>query len=264
MLHVVRSEMTRLGQRRTLLVWFGLMVVFAFMVNAVMASVSGRPGAGNLPTPGVRFPTRDELESPSGLMAGLAAASSMFGIVTLSFWAWFGAQDYSSGLIRLLVAAEPRRWRLLAGKVVALLLVTVAATTVAAATNLLAAPLASASGISTSAWGTDAASIVAQAWAHAFLSQVVWGTLGLAIAIVSRSAMVAVAIGVGYVLVVESLLTMVSGAPKDWLLGSTLNAIASGGTPSVPFTTALALGAGYVIVGLGLAGAVLTRRDVTD
>ena len=264
MLHVVRSELTRLGQRRTLLVWFGLMVLFAFMVNAVMASVTGQAGSSGLPTPGVTFPTREQLEMPSGLMAGLAAASSMFGIVTLSFWAWFTAQDYSSGLIRLLVAAEPRRWRLLAGKVVALLLVTAVATTVAAVANLLAAPVAGAAGISTAAWGTDAASVIGQAWIHALLSQVVWGVLGLAIAIVSRSAMVAVAIGVGYVLVVESLLTMVSGAPKDWLLGNTLNAIASGGTPGVSFATALALGAGYVIVGLVLAGAVLTRRDVTD
>ena len=264
MLHVVRSEMTRLGQRRTLLVWFGLMVLFAFMVNAVMASVSGQAGAAGLPTPGVRFPTPEQLELPSGLMAGLAAASSMFGIVTLSFWAWFTAQDYSSGLIRLLVAAEPRRWRLLAGKVVALLLVTALATTVAAVANLLAAPMAGAAGISTAAWGTDAPTVIAEAWVHAYLSQVVWGVLGLAIAVVSRSAMVAVAIGVGYVLVVESLLTMVSGAPKDWLLGTTLNAIASGGTPTISFGTALALGVGYVIVGLVLAGAVLTRRDVTD
>lgn len=264
MLHVVRSELTRLGQRRTLLAWFGLMALFALMINAVMASVVGQAGASGLPTPGVAFPTRQELESPSGVMAGLSAASSMFGVVTLSFWAWFTAQDYSSGLIRLLVAAEPRRWRLLAGKVVALLLVTAIATTVAAVANLMAAPMVGASGISTAAWGTDAPSIVAQAWAHTYLSQIVWGVLGLAIAVVSRSAVVAVAIGAGYVLLVESMLKMADGVPSDWLLGSTLNAIASGGTASVSFSAALALGAAYVIVGLTLAGLVLTRRDVTD
>ena len=41
MLHVVRSELTRLGQRRTLLTWFGLMALFAVMVNTVMATVVG-------------------------------------------------------------------------------------------------------------------------------------------------------------------------------------------------------------------------------
>lgn len=264
MLHVVRSELTRLGQRRTLLIWFGLMALFAVMINTVMASVATQTSASDLPSPGVTFPTRAELESPAGAMAGLAAASNLFGIVTLSFWAWFTAQDYSSGLIRLLVAGEPRRWRLLAGKVAALLLVTALATTAAAVVNVMAAPIVGASGIDTSAWGTDVASVVVEAWTNLYLSLLVWGVLGLVIAVLSRSAMVAVAIAVGYVLVVESLITMVGSAPSDWLLGTTLNAIASGGTAAVSFWSALALGAGYVIVGLVIAGLVLTRRDVTD
>lgn len=264
MIRVVRSELTRLGQRRTLLIWFGLMVLFALMINTVMATVAGEGGAGKLPAPGVVFPAREQLEAPSGVMAGLAAASNMFGLVTLALWAWFTAQDYSSGLIRLLVAAEPRRWRLLAGKVAALLLVTAIATTVAALANLMAAPIVGASGISTAAWGTDAASVVVEAWAHAYLAQVAWGVLGLVIAVVSRSAVAAVAIGAGYVLVVESMLKMASSVPSDWLPGTTLGAIASGGTASVPFGVALGLGAAYVIVGLGLAALVLTRRDVTD
>jgi ABC-type transport system involved in multi-copper enzyme maturation permease subunit len=262
MVGIVRSELVRVGQRRTLLIWFGLMALFALMVNAVMSTVVGQPTT--LPTPGATFPTIEQLESPAGLMAGLPAASSMFGIITLSMWAWFTAQDYSSGLIRLLVAAEPRRWRLLAGKFVALLVVTTVATTVAAAVNLLAAPIVGASGIDTHAWGTDAGRIIAEAWTHALLGQVVWGALGLVIAVMSRSAVTAVSIGVGYVLVVESMVKMVSGAPTDWLLGTTLNAIASGGTSTLSFGTALSAGAVYVIVALVLAGVIVTRRDVTD
>jgi len=121
-----------------------------------------------------------------------------------------------------------------------------------------------ASGVSISAWGSDGPSVVAQAWGRAYLAQIVWGVLGLAIAVASRSAVVAVAVGAGYVLVVESMLKMANGVPSDWLLGSTLTAIASGGSASVAFSAALALGAGYVIVGLLLAGLVVTRRDVTD
>jgi hypothetical protein len=264
MLHVLASELTRLAQARTLLVWFGLMAVFALMVNAVMATVVTNASPGDLPSPGVTFPTRAELESPSGLLAGLGAASNMFGIVTLSAWAFFTAQDYSSGVIRLLVAAEPRRWRLLAGKVVALTAVTALAVTAATVANLLAAPVVGASGISTAAWGTDLTSVLANGWLNLFLSQLVWGVLGLVIAILARSAMVAVAIGVGYVLVLESLLQMVDGAPTDQLLGTTLTTIAKGGTDAVSYSTALVLGATYVVIGLVLAGLVLARRDVTD
>lgn len=265
MLASIRSELTRLRQPRLLITWFGLMALFAAMVNMIMVTFVS--GGGSLPpgAPGVAFPTLAEMESPSGLMAGLAAASNMFGIVTLSFWGVATASDYSSGLIRLLVAAEPRRWRLLAGKVVALLIVTAGATTVAAVVNVFAVmPAASAAGISTSTWGADLITVVAGAWLDLFLALSVWGVLGLAIAVLTRSAAVAISIGVGYVLVVESLIKMVKDAPSDWLLGTTLGAVASGGSATVSYGTALLLALGYVTLGLVLAGIVLVRRDVTD
>jgi ABC-type transport system involved in multi-copper enzyme maturation permease subunit len=264
MLRVIASELIRLAQPRILLVWFGLMGAFALMVNAVMATVVTSGSPMDLPSPGVTFPTLAELESPSGLVAGLAAASSMFGIVTLSAWAYFTAQDHSSGMIRLLVAAEPRRWRLLAGKALALAAITALGVTVAVVANLLAAPMVGASGISTDTWGTDIGSVLANGWLNLFLSQLVWGVLGLVIATVARSAMVAVSIGVGYVLVVESLLQMIDGAPTDRLLGATLTAIAKGGTDALSYSTALAIGLAYVAIGLTVATLVFSRRDVTD
>jgi ABC-type transport system involved in multi-copper enzyme maturation permease subunit len=264
MYRVIASELTRLAQPRILLVWFGLMAAFALMVNAVMATVVTSASPTDLPSPGVTFPTLAEVESPSGLVAGLAAASSMFGIVTLSAWAYFTAQDYSSGLIRLLVAAEPRRWPLLAGKALALTAITALGVTVAVAANLLAAPMVGASGVSTDAWGSDIGSVLADGWLNLFLSQLVWGVLGLVMATVARSAMVAVSIGVGYVLVVESLLQMIDGAPTDRLLGATLTAIAEGGTDALSYSTALAIGLAYVAIGLTVATLVFSRRDVTD
>ncbi len=265
MIAAIRSELTRLGQPRLLITWFGLMALFAMLVNTIMVTFVS--GGGSLPpgAPGVAFPTLAEMESPSGLMAGLAAASNMFGIVTLSLWAVATAGDYSSGLIRLLVAAEPRRWRLLAGKVGALLIVTAAATTVAAIVQVFVVmPIAVAAGISTSAWGTDLVEVVGGAWVNLYLSLCVWGVLGLVIAVLARSAAVAISIGVGYVLVFESLVKMVADAPSDWLLGSTLNAVAEGGTDAIAYGTALALALAYVTLGLVIAGVVFTRRDVTD
>ena len=265
MIPAIRSELTRLRQPRLLISWFTLMALFAAMVNTIMVSFVS--GGGSLPpgAPGVSFPTLAEMESPSGLMAGLAAASNIFGVVTLSFWAVATASDYSSGLIRPLVAAEPHRWRLLAGKVAALLVVTAAATTVAAAVNVVAVfPAAGAAGISTAAWGTDLVAVVATAWLNLFLALCAWGVLGLVIAVLTRSAAVSISIGVGHLLVVESLIKMVKDAPSDWLLGTTLVAVAGGGSAAVPYGTALALALAYVTLGLVLAGVVFVRRDVTD
>jgi ABC-type transport system involved in multi-copper enzyme maturation permease subunit len=265
MIPAIRSELTRLRQPQLLITWFALMALFTAMVNTIMVSFVS--GGGSLPpgAPGVAFPTRAEMQSETGIMAGLAAASNMFGIVTLSFWAVVTAGDYSSGLIRLFVAAEPRRWRLLAGKTVALVVVTAGATSVASVVNVFAVmPAAAAAGISTAAWGTDLVAVVATAWLNLFLALCAWGVLGLVIAVLTRSAAVSIAIGVGYLLVFESLVKMVKGAPSDWLLSTTLGALASGGTAAVSYGTALALALAYVTLGLVLAGVVFVRRDVTD
>ena len=97
-----------------------------------------------------------------------------------------------------------------------------------------------------------------------YLSLCVWGVLGLVIAVLARSAAAAISIGVGYILVVESLVKMVGDTPSDWLLGSTLNAVAEGGTEAIAYGTAVALALAYVTLGLGIASVVFTRRDVTD
>lgn len=264
MIASLRSELTRLWYPRLLLTWFGFMALFAVLVNTVMISFVA--GGGSLPpgAPGVAFPTLAELERPSGLVAGLAAASSMFGMVTLAMWAMATASDYSSGLIRLLVAAQPRRWRLIVGKVGALLAVTAVATVVAVLVNVAAVmPMAIPAGIDTTRWGTDLLPVLGAAWLNLYLSLCVWGVLGLVIAVLARSAAVAISIGIGYVLVVEPMIKMAGNAPSDWLLGSTMHALAKGGTPAIGYGAAVTLALAYGIVGLAIATVVFTRRDVT-
>ena len=49
------------------------------------------------------------LEASDGMFAGLQNAAGMLGVVALAIWAIAVTSDYSSGLIRLLVQAEPSR-----------------------------------------------------------------------------------------------------------------------------------------------------------
>ena len=265
MIRSLRSELVRLRRPGMLIAWFGLMALFATMASTIMFSVAA--DGADLPAgaPGVSFPTAAELASPDGLMAGMPAAASMFGVVTLSFWAIAVATDYSTGLIRLLVAAMPKRWPLLVGKVAALTILTGIATTVAAMVTVPIAPRAAqGAGIDTAAWANAALETVASTWASTFLALLVWGVIGLAIAYVTRSAAAAISIGVGYVLVVEPMLTRLFDSAPSWLLGSTLTAVAQGGNTSVSQGTALAWAAVYLTIGLAVAAMILLRRDVTD
>ena len=181
MIAAVRSELTRLGQPRLLITWFGLMALFAMLVNTIMVTFVS--GGGSLPpgAPGVAFPTLAEMESPSGLMAGLAAASNMFGIVTLSL---LGRRDRER--LQQRPHPPPRRR---------------GAAPLARCSRARSAPCWSSrrpprrsrpsstsspscrwpvpAGISTAAWGTDLVAVVGGAWVNLYLSLCVWGVLGL-------------------------------------------------------------------------------------
>jgi ABC-type transport system involved in multi-copper enzyme maturation permease subunit len=127
------------------------------------------------------------------------------------------------------------------------------------------APIAAGgSGIDVSSWGRDLAPTLLGGWVNLFCALVVWGVIGMALAVVTRSAAVAISAGVGYVLVVESVISAAAENVADRLPGTTLSALAQGGTPDVSYGAALALGAVYTVAAVVVALTVFTRRDVTD
>jgi ABC-type transport system involved in multi-copper enzyme maturation permease subunit len=265
MLAEVRSELTRTRRRGVLLGWAGLTAVFAVLVNLVMFQAVGDGTAPPGDGPGVSFPSAAELAGPGGSVAGLAAAANLLGVVTLAFWAILTATDYSTGLIRLLASAQPRRGRLLAGKLGALALSTAGTSVVALVACLAAAPAAARSaGIDTAAWSDDVLPTVLGAWVNLLCALLVWGVVGFVLATLSRSAAVAISVGVGYVLVVEAVIEAAVGSAADWLPGTTLAALAQGGSASLPYLGALGLGAAYTALGVAVAALVVRRRDITD
>ena len=169
MINVVRSELVRLRQRNFLLGWFALTSVMAALINFVMFQFNNQGSTAPANGPGVAFPTSEQLLGEGGIVSGMAAVSSILGVVTLSFWAISVASDYSTGLVRILVSAHPRRWQLLTGKWTALALLTAAATGVALVATVITAPIAAqAGGYQPDAWGTNLPSIVLAATLNLF------------------------------------------------------------------------------------------------
>lgn len=263
-----RGELTRLRRRSFVVGWWGITALLAFMITAFsfVAAADGTeiPSAA----PGGSFATGAELVGRNGFVLGLGAASTILGVVTLSFWAVATASDYTTGLIRLLVQAQPRRLRLLAGKLIALLCWTAVSATIATVVVVAASPLlAGATGLSTANWESDLSAVIGLvlgAWANTFLAMLVWGSIGLAIAVVTRSSAIAIGVGLGYVLVIEGLIRLVAPDIADWLPGATLSAIAGGGSAAVEYPMALGLGLAYATIGLIIAGLTVTRRDITE
>ena len=129
---------------------------------------------------------------------------------------------------------------------------------------VVAVPAAGAAGVSTDAWWSSPLTVVAGAGSTPWPPSCVWGIVGLALAVAGRSAAVAIAFGAGYLLLVESIVKMGINGNTDWLPGSTLAALAHGGTASMSFASALGLGIAYAAIGLAVTATIVIRRDVTD
>jgi len=259
MLRVLKSELIRLSRPSFLAGGIGGMAAFGAISTFIGFAAEGKSGPG----PGAYIPSEAALAAPDGYAAGLMLAANVIGIIALSFWAIATASDYSTGLIRLLAQAEPRRWRLIVGKVLALVLFTLAgtlaATLAAYGTALVCAPVFD---VSTVAW-TDLLPTLLKAFRNLTLSATVWGTIGMVIALLTRSSGVAIAAGIGYLVVFENMIVAVASDASDWLLGSTLTALAAGGTPAIAFESALQLGAAYLAGGILIAVAVMHFREIT-
>lgn len=262
MIATLKSELIRLRRPSFIYGGVGLMGLFAAMMTIFAFTTAGdataAPGPGGLPDLSV-------LEAAGGFLASLGSISTIVGLITLAFWAIAVATDYSSGLVRVLTQAQPNRIKLLAGKVGALTLWTaagtLAATAVAAASSWVMAPLFD---INSAAWTEGFASTMLSGWTNLFLSAVVWGIVGLVIATITRSSGLAIAGGIGYLMVVENMIGLIADSAVDWMPGGILSAVASGGTATVSYVTALAIATLYALGGLGAAALTVRTRDVVS
>jgi ABC-2 type transport system permease protein len=261
MIRVIRSELVRLRSRPTLFAGIGLMAFFAILATAVVFFTAGSASGG---LPGTEDITRTMLEAGNGMFVGVSRFVGLLGVITLVVWAMSATADHSSGLVRLLVQAEPRRWRLLLGKAVALSLFTCAATLVAiVAVLVVAPPLAGAAGISPDAWTSDPVATLLSAYVHITASVLLWGIVGLFVGVITRNSGLAIGIGIGYLMIFEGVITTLLESAARWLPGQVFAAIASGGTETMDFGTALLVAGVYAALALVAAMVLFQRRDIT-
>jgi ABC-2 type transport system permease protein len=129
------------------------------------------------------------------------------------------AAEWSQGTLRNLLVREPGRLRLLAGKMLALLLLVVItgalALLVGAGATLAAA---SSNGISTAPWtSADGITTFLTFFGNELLNLVGVSLLGMFIAVLTRSASAAVGISLAYVLAGEALIGAIWSGGAQWL-----------------------------------------------
>jgi ABC-type transport system involved in multi-copper enzyme maturation permease subunit len=237
----------------------GSMAGFAILAVVLRLSRVGGAHIG----PGTDL-TAPMVAASKGFASLIVFTAPFLGLVALAICAVAVGTEYGNGTLRNLLVRQPARLRLLTGKLLALGTFVAFAVAVSygvgLATALLLVP---GHGISTSAWFTaeGVRSLLSTA-GNLLLATLAWAAIGAVLAIVFRSAAAAISVGLGYLLVGETLLTSVWSGGNQWLPRALLVALGLGGTPEVAYARALVLIGIYVVVALSVAAILFKRRDV--
>jgi ABC-type transport system involved in multi-copper enzyme maturation permease subunit len=262
MIAAVRAELVRLLRRRVLLITAVTTAVFAVGSAAIVlasAGPAGEPASG-------RGVTVTSLSDAGGGTDIFTTAVSFVGTLLFVVFVGVVAVEFSRGTFRTMLMQQPRRLRLLAGKMAALLafaaVVLAAAELLAWVAAILLAPTAD---VATDQWVSMDA--LGQAFAD-YGSVLFWvggyALLGATLAVIVRSVPVALAIGIAWAGPFEHLLQDAWGAAGRFFPGLLLEAFVAGGTSDVSATRAFLTVSVYATLAAALAATVFARRDVTS
>jgi hypothetical protein len=250
------SEWTKLRRKTLLLSTFlGLAAAASLFVILMFSQATANGG----------IVTLHQLARPNGLVIGVARAAMLLGVVAFGIAASQMASEYSLGTLRQLLVRQPRRVSLLAGKMLGVITFMVLALVFAGVIAFIVAVVAAHSrDVSTSAWftGTGLGDLFRELGDLA-LAMIAYSVLGMVIGLWVRSAVFAVIIGFAWLIAVENIITRIVPSIQDWLPGTSITAVASGGVEGVGYEHGMILSVIYVVAAIAAAMAVFIRSDVT-
>jgi ABC-2 type transport system permease protein len=260
MIAALRAELVKLRRRRVLLLTAAITLIFTIGSAAIVLSSAEQSG-----NPQDRGVTLESMADAGGGTEVFTTAVSFAGTFLFVVFVGAVAVEFSRGTFRTMLLHQPRRLRLLAGKMAGLL--GFAAVVLAAAevlTWIAARVLAPGQDVDTSEWFSAAA--LGDAFVD-YGSVLFWVTgyalLGMTLAVLVRSVPIALAIGIAWAGPFEHLVQEAWSPAEGVFPGLLLEAFVAGGTIDVSVSRALLTVTLYVLVATAIAGTAFARRDMT-
>jgi ABC-type transport system involved in multi-copper enzyme maturation permease subunit len=261
MIRIVHAELMRLARRRTVLVGSAVAVAFAAVAaftvfsSATDGSVESRRSGATLAS----------LSGTGGGTEAFAVAASFAGFLVFVSFIAVVATEFSGGTLRSLLLRDPHRVRVLAGKIAGLLVVAAAMVLLVEATtfalSVLAAP---ANDVPTDAWFSLASLGAAVRDYGTVLAGVTgWAIFGSTLAVVFRSAPIALAVGFAWAGPFENIVVDSWSTGYRVFPGQVLASLIRGGTVELGMARASVTAVAYAAVASSIALVLVSRRDVT-
>jgi ABC-type transport system involved in multi-copper enzyme maturation permease subunit len=262
MIATFRAELVKLLRRRVLVITALITLVFS-VASAAIVLISADSGVRRVTTG--RGVTVESLSKAGGGTDVFTTAVSFAGVFVFVVFIGIFAMEFSRGTFRTMLMYQPRRIRLLAGKLTALLAFSAAALAAAEVVTWVAARiLAPTQDIATGSWtNLDSLGQAFSDYGSVLFWVIGYAVLGAALAVVVRSVPIALAIGIAWAGPFEHIVQDAWSAANRFFPGLLLEAFVAGGTSNVSAGRAAATVAVYVAVAAAIAGTTFARRDVT-
>jgi ABC-type transport system involved in multi-copper enzyme maturation permease subunit len=262
MTRIIRAELQRLVRRRTLIIAVAGSLLFAVVATLTVFSSAKSTGIANSRQGGT---TLAKLAGSGGATQAFAVGASFAGFLVFVTFIAVVAAEFSGGTFRALLLRDPRRLRMIVGKVIGLLIVAAGVALLAevfsAAMSLLLAPSRD---VSTTAWFSFAAlGDAVRDFATVFAGVAGWAVFGATLAVIFRSAPLALGVGFAWAGPFENIVVDSWDTGYRFFPGQVLASLIRGGTVELGFARALVTGLLYTGVATAATLLLISRRDVT-
>jgi ABC-type transport system involved in multi-copper enzyme maturation permease subunit len=260
MIAALRSELVKLRRRRVLIVTAVTMLIFSIGSAAIVLA-----SASETANPAERGLTFAELADASGGTEVFTTAVSFAGTFLFVVFVGAVAVEFSRGTFRTMLLHEPRRLRLLAGKMAGLLFFSAVVLAAAEAVTWVAARLlAPSQDVATGEWVSAVAlGDAVKDYASVLYWVSGYALLGMMVAVLVRSVPLALGIGIAWAGPVEHIIQDAWSTSERIFPGLLLEEFVAGGTSAVSASRAFLTVTAYLLVAATIAAASFARRDVS-
>lgn len=258
---LMHAELLKFRNTRTF-VGSAIAVLLFVIVAASVVFLSATDGPVD---PRERTESVQSLSEAGGATAAFALGASFAGFFAFVVMIANIAGEFSQGTFRSLLMREPRRVRVLAGKMLGLGVFVAGALLVAEVLVVVASlAFAPSQGVSTSEWFTLAGlREAAQDYVTVLTGASAWAAYAMLLAVAVRSIPVGLGIGIAWAGPFEHLVGQSWNSLASWFPGLLLEALAAGGTPYASAERALILTLAYTTAAAVVGFMLFQRRDVT-
>jgi ABC-2 type transport system permease protein len=258
---IITAELMRLVRRRTMVIALGASLLFAVVATLTVFSSATNTGVESRRS-GASLAA---LTGAGGGTEAFAVAASFAGFLVFVTFIAVLAAEFSGGTFRALLLRDPHRLRVLVGKVVGLLLVAAAVVALAEVftfvASLIAAPLQD---VPTGNWfSIGGLGQALRDYVTVFAGVAGWAVFGSTLAVIFRSAPLALGVGFAWAGPFENIVVDSWQAGYRYFPGQVLASLIRGGTVELGIGRAVVTAVLYTGLAAAVTLVLVSRRDVT-